>query len=101
MYGYDAGVLGGVQGTEPFLSAMGHPTGKWVIPMIASSYTLAATVCSFSIAFIGLGLGRRRSILIGDLFVIIGAAVQASAFGVGQMIAGRVLCVSTCHLSFE
>ena len=27
MYGYDAGVLGGVQTTRPFLEAMGHPTG--------------------------------------------------------------------------
>jgi hypothetical protein len=37
LYGYDAGVLGGVQNTKPFLDAMGNPTGSFVIPMIASS----------------------------------------------------------------
>lgn len=38
-YGYDAGVLGGVQETEPFLDAIGNPTGAITIPIIASSYT--------------------------------------------------------------
>lgn len=94
MYGYDAGVLGGVQGTEPFLKAMGHPTGKWVIPMIASSYTLAAAVCSLAVSWLGLPLGRRNCILLGDAFVIVGAALQASAWSVPQIIVSRVICVS-------
>ncbi|KAK5941733.1 hypothetical protein PMZ80_005684 [Knufia obscura] len=92
MYGYDAGVLGGVQTTKPFLDAMGHPTGTYVIPMIASSYTLAAAVCSLAVSIIGLPLGRRNCILLGDAFVIVGASLQASAWSVPQIIVGRVLC---------
>jgi MFS family permease len=92
MYGYDAGVLGGVQTTKPFLDAMNHPTGIYVIPMIASSYTLAAAVCSLAVTMLGMPLGRRGCILMGDAFVIVGAILQASAWSVPQIIVGRVLC---------
>ncbi|KAK5446521.1 hypothetical protein LTS15_009860 [Exophiala xenobiotica] len=92
MYGYDAGVLGGVQSTKPFLDAMNHPTGTYVIPMIASSYTLAAAVCSLAVTMLGMPLGRRGCILMGNAFVIVGAILQASAWSVPQIIVGRVLC---------
>ncbi|RVX74849.1 hypothetical protein B0A52_01126 [Exophiala mesophila] len=92
MYGYDAGVLGGVQTTKPFLDAIGHPTGTYVIPMIASSYTLAAAVCSLAVSVLGMPLGRRGCILMGDGLVIVGAAIQASSWSVAQMIASRIIC---------
>ncbi|KFZ10526.1 hypothetical protein V502_08077 [Pseudogymnoascus sp. VKM F-4520 (FW-2644)] len=92
MYGYDAGVLGGVQTTEPFLRAMGYPTGTYVIPMIASSYTLAAAVCSLMVTMVGMPLGRRNCILLGNLLVIIGASLQASSWSVAQIIVARIIC---------
>jgi MFS family permease len=92
MYGYDAGVLGGIQTTKPFLDAIGNPTGTYVIPMIASSYTLAAAVCSLAVMAIGMPLGRRNCILLGDAFVIVGATLQATSFSVPQIIISRVLC---------
>src|SRR6201996_642131 len=92
MYGYDAGVLGGIQTTKPFLDAMGHPTGTYVIPMIASSYTLAAAVCSLAVTVLGMPMGRRGCILMGNGLVIVGASIQASSWSVAQIIVGRVLC---------
>ncbi|KFY09380.1 hypothetical protein V491_08211 [Pseudogymnoascus sp. VKM F-3775] len=92
MYGYDAGVLGGVQTTEPFRRAMGYPTGAYVIPMIASSYTLAAAVCSLMVTMVGMPLGRRNCILLGNLLVIVGAALQAPSWSVAQIIVARVIC---------
>jgi MFS family permease len=92
MYGYDAGVLGGIQTTKPFLDAIGNPTGTYVIPMIASSYTLAAAVCSLAVMAIGMPLGRRNCILMGDAFVIVGTILQATSFSVAQIIIARVLC---------
>ncbi|KAB5531367.1 general substrate transporter [Coniochaeta sp. 2T2.1] len=92
MYGYDAGVLGGIQDTAPFRRAMGNPTGTYVIPMIASAYTLAAAVCSLVVVFIGMPLGRRGCVLMGNAFVIAGGSLQASAWSVPHMIVGRILC---------
>jgi MFS family permease len=97
-----------VQGTDAFLKAMGvsdptcfgfqqltylqYPTGTYVIPMIASSYTLAATICCLIVSIIGMPLGRRNIILLGNAFVVVGAVIQASSWSVGQIIAGRILC---------
>jgi MFS family permease len=103
MFGYDAGVLAGVQATEPFLSAIGHPErySTVIIPMIASSYTLGAWVMSMIISFIGAPMGRRNCILAGNLLVIVGGALQATTTTVAQIIVGRVLCVSAYEYSTE
>ncbi len=37
-------------------------------------------------------LGRRRTILVGDAFVIVGGSLQASSWSVAQIIVARVLC---------
>lgn len=41
--------------------------------------------------FVGERLGRRWSIIIGCIVLSIGAAIQASAYSVGQLIGGRVI----------
>lgn len=60
--------------------------------MIASSYTLAAAVCALFVACCGMPLGRRNCLLLGNGLVVVGGALQASAWSVSQMIAGRVVC---------
>ncbi|KAJ6092307.1 hypothetical protein N7467_004276 [Penicillium canescens] len=92
LYGYDAGVLGGVQETRPFREALGNPTGPYIIPMVASSYTLAATVCALAVSWLGMPLGRRGCIVLGNALVVIGGSIQASSWSVAQIIVGRVLC---------
>ncbi|KAH8691883.1 putative sugar transporter STL1 [Talaromyces proteolyticus] len=91
LYGYDAGVLGGVQSTKPFLDAIQNPKGSYIIPMIASSYSLSATLSSVICMFTGMKMGRRNSILMGNAIVVIGGALQASSFSVAQIIVGRLL----------
>ncbi|KAJ5892650.1 hypothetical protein N7504_009341 [Penicillium tannophilum] len=89
--GYQAGVLGGVQSTTPFLNAIGNPTGTETIPMIASSYTLAAAFMACVVMLIGMPLGRRNCIIIGNALIVIGGAIQAASFSVPQIIVARVL----------
>ncbi|KAJ5532458.1 hypothetical protein N7494_009010 [Penicillium frequentans] len=89
--GYQAGVLGGVQSTIPFLNAIGNPTGTETIPMIASSYTLAAAFMACVVMLIGMPLGRRNCIIIGNALIVIGGAIQAASFSVPQIIVARVL----------
>ncbi|KAG0645578.1 Hexose transporter 4 [Hyphodiscus hymeniophilus] len=94
LYGYDSGVLAGVQNTKPYLDALGNPQLKstYIIPMIASSFVLGAWAMSMMISFIGMPMGRRYCILSGDVLVTIGGAIQASSHSVPQIIVGRVLC---------
>jgi MFS family permease len=91
---YDAGVLGGVLLHEPFLDAIGNPTGVYIIPMISSSYSLAACVTSFFVATFAFKIGRRGTIILGCVVAVIGSVIQSSAYSVAQLIVGRVCTVS-------
>jgi MFS family permease len=75
----------------PFLDAIGHPKDVWTIPMITTSYDLAACVTAVGIAPFTFRLGRRGTILLGNLVAVFGAVIQASSYFVGQLIAGRLL----------
>ncbi|KUJ12466.1 MFS transporter [Mollisia scopiformis] len=90
MYGYDAGVLGGVLLHKPFLDAIGNPTGVYIIPMISSSYSLAACVTSFFVAFVAFKIGRRGTIILGCVVAVIGSVIQSSSYSVAQLIVGRI-----------
>ena len=91
LYGWDAGVLGGIQETPQFRDAIGNPTGAFIIPIIASIYNLAASIMSLCVTFFGMKIGRRGTILLGDLMICIGALLQASTYSVGQIIVGRIV----------
>ncbi|KAI4724863.1 putative sugar transporter STL1 [Aureobasidium sp. EXF-10728] len=91
LYGWDAGVLGGIQETPQFRAAIGNPQGAFIIPVIASIYNLAAGVMSLCVSFYGMRIGRKGTILLGCLLICIGALLQASTYSVGQIIAGRIV----------
>lgn len=91
LYGWDAGVLGGIQGTDEFKAAIGNPQGAFVIPIIAAVYNLAAGVMSLCVSFFGMKIGRKGTMLLGDLLICIGALLQASTYSVGQIIVGRIV----------
>ncbi|KAJ5365537.1 hypothetical protein N7517_008423 [Penicillium concentricum] len=90
--GYQAGILGGVQDTKQYRDALGNPEGTEIIPMIASSYTLAATVMSIVVVVVGMPLGRRNSILLGAVLIFFGGIIQAASYSVAQIIVARVIC---------
>lgn len=74
---------------------MGNPTGEYIIPMISSSYSLAACVTSVFVATFAFQIGRRGTIILGCIVAVIGSVIQSSAYSVAQLIIGRVCTVST------
>ena len=103
------GVLGGIQETPQFQNAIGRPKEGFgpfvcgnrslvllqltdqVIPVIASIYNLAAGIMSLCVSSFGMKLGRKGTILLGCLFICIGALLQASSYSVAQIIVGRIV----------
>lgn len=59
--------------------------------MIVSLYALGAFFGSIVAIFIGDRLGRRRTIIIGQILLVVGYAIQSSAFALSQLIVGRIL----------
>ncbi|CRL29911.1 Major facilitator superfamily, general substrate transporter [Penicillium camemberti] len=72
------------------ISSSLYPKRSYIIPMIASSYTLAAAVGSLTVMMFGMVLGRRYCIVLGNVCAIIGVVLQASSWSVPQIIVGRV-----------
>lgn len=69
---------------------MGRPSAD-VQSTMASLYTIGAFVGSLFTVWTGDILGRPRQILVGSIILAIGAAIQASSYGVSQMIVGRII----------
>ncbi|KAL5332976.1 general substrate transporter [Aspergillus crustosus] len=91
LFGYDQGVFSGIVENENFLEHMNHPNDS-LMGIIVSIYNLGCftgCVVNFVIAE---RLGRRRAMWLAMVWVIIGATLQTSAYGVPHMMVGRFLC---------
>lgn len=71
---------------------MQNPKGDLTIPIIASIYNLAAFVSSMFTAVVGMKIGRRKTILLGNICIIIGSILQAATYSVAQIVVGRIIC---------
>jgi MFS family permease len=56
-----------------------------------ASYNLGCFAGAIACIWLGDFLGRRKTIFLGSAIMVIGAAIQTSAFSLGQLIAGRVI----------
>lgn len=56
-----------------------------------ASYNLGCLLGAITTIWIGDILGRRKTIFLGSSIMIIGAALQCSAFRLGHFVAGRVI----------
>ncbi|KAK3714328.1 hypothetical protein LTR37_007914 [Vermiconidia calcicola] len=90
LFGYDQGVFGGVLTNPAFIKTFDNPSAV-VQSQLVSTYYLGAVFGAFASNYIGDKIGRRRAILLGCIFLTVGGALQAAAFGLPQMIVGRIV----------
>jgi MFS family permease len=90
LYGYDQGVFGGILENEDWLQQFGHP-GDTLTGFIVSSYNLGCLVGCFMNFVLGEKLGRRWTIWVAMGWILVGAALQATAFTRGHLIVGRIV----------
>ncbi|RDW76938.1 hypothetical protein BP6252_04991 [Coleophoma cylindrospora] len=90
LFGYDQGVLGGLVSQPSFLNAIGNPNSTYLGTIVAL-YNIGCLVGCLISAVYGDRLGRKRSIIWGCLIMVVGAVIQASTYGAGQLIAGRLI----------
>ncbi|CZT25677.1 probable sugar transporter STL1 [Ramularia collo-cygni] len=95
LFGYDQGVMSGII-TEPrFLQQFPQmdPQNKSgaIQALVVAIYEIGCLLGSGLIIFVGDKLGRRKSVLIGTLIMLVGTALQATASTLGHMIVGRIV----------
>ncbi|KAF2096100.1 general substrate transporter [Rhizodiscina lignyota] len=98
LFGYDQGVFGGLLSNKLFLRTFGNPDAT-IQGQIVSTYDIGCIIGALSSIFVADKLGRRRSIQLGCCFVVVGGLLQATAFGLPQMIIGRI--VAGCGTGFN
>ncbi|KAK9798428.1 putative General substrate transporter [Seiridium cardinale] len=91
LFGYDQGVFGGVIVTPDFLDLLGIASDATMQSTVTAIYDVGCFLGAVSVIWIGEPLGRKKTILLGTTIMSIGAVLQIAAFGVPQMIVGRVI----------
>ncbi|KAH8895750.1 general substrate transporter [Thozetella sp. PMI_491] len=91
LFGYDQGVFGGVIVTDDFLDLLGIKDDPSMQSTVTAIYDIGCFLGALSVIWIGEPLGRKNTILIGTTIMSVGAILQITAFGVPQMIVGRVI----------
>ena len=90
LFGYDQGVFGGLITNPNFLDTFGHPA-PGLLGIIVSIYNLGCLMgCALNFV-LGERLGRRWAIMGAMIFIVVGAVIQSSAYGVPQLMVGRVI----------
>lgn len=100
LFGYDQGVMGGLLTLESFVAVFPEIDTRYVTGnspkatkqgIAIGSYNLGCFLGAVITIWLGQFLGRRRTIFVGSAIMVVGAAIQASAFGLAQLIVGRVI----------
>ena len=90
LFGYDQGVMSGIVISHYWLSQMGHPS-TIMISTITALYDIGAVFGAIGAALVGDKLGRKRTLMLGCIVLIVGSILMASCFERVQMMVGRVL----------
>jgi MFS family permease len=76
LIGYDNGLMGGFVNSPAFTETFGIDTktnaGTNMIALIVAIYEIGCFIGAVTTSFIGEGLGRRKSVLIGVIIMVIG-----------------------------
>lgn len=91
--GYDQGVFSGVVISQDFLRLhnLEGTTKTTLLSTVTAIYDVDCCIGSLLAYSIGERLGRRNTVLLGTIVMTIGAILQASSYGLGQMMTGRVV----------
>ncbi|KAF7188248.1 Sugar transporter STL1 [Pseudocercospora fuligena] len=90
LFGYDQGLFGGILGGQRFQDMLGNPSST-LTGLVTGVYDLGCAVGAVAAFIWGERIGRKRSIIIANIIVIVGAAIQTACYSYGQMAAARVI----------
>ncbi|OAL53129.1 general substrate transporter [Pyrenochaeta sp. DS3sAY3a] len=90
LFGYDQGVLGGLVTQPSFLDAIGRPSASFLGTIVALYNIGCLAGCIFAAIF-GNKLGRKNTILLGSIIMVIGGVIQTATYGAIQLIIGRLI----------
>ncbi|KAK1993692.1 general substrate transporter [Colletotrichum falcatum] len=98
LFGYDQGVMSGLltgyafTRTFPEIDTTDGGAGSSSLQgTVVAIYEIGCFFGAIFCLLVGESLGRRRCIMVGCAVLTVGAALQAAAFGIPQMVVGRIV----------
>jgi MFS family permease len=91
LFGYDMSVMGGIITEPAFTSVFPSMNDATIQGIVIASFELGALVGALSCLDLGDRLGRRSTVWVGMTFMLVGGALQCSAWHVSQLTVGRVI----------
>ncbi|KAK9234704.1 general substrate transporter [Lipomyces kononenkoae] len=90
LVGYDNGLMGGFINGKPFNRVFNYPRPS-LLSTVVAIYEVGGGVGAVGVSFVGDRIGRRQSVALGAILMIVGAVLQASAYQLAQMFVGRII----------
>ncbi|KAK5174697.1 uncharacterized protein LTR77_001779 [Saxophila tyrrhenica] len=90
LFGYDQGLFGGILAGDGFNEMLGNPSPT-LTGLVTAIYDIGCALGAVAAFLFGERIGRKRSIILANIIVIVGAAVQTACYSYGQMIAARII----------
>ncbi|RLV95949.1 Sugar transporter STL1 [Spathaspora sp. JA1] len=97
LFGYDQGVMGSLLTLPTFretfveIDTTRYPERATFQGLVVAIYEIGCLAGALYTMYIGDKIGRRKTIFIGCIIMIIGAIIQAASFSVSQLIVGRIV----------
>lgn len=88
--GFDGSMMNGLQSLKYWQDYFDHPTGA-VLGLFGCVMSVGSLVGLLFTPYLLDSLGRRVSLLVGALFMLLGIALQAGATGFGMFVAARFI----------
>ncbi|KDQ64050.1 hypothetical protein JAAARDRAFT_52051 [Jaapia argillacea MUCL 33604] len=88
--GFDSSMVNGLQAVGTWDTFFNHPRSA-ILGLISAMYSLGAVCALPFVPIISDRLGRRRSIVLGSLFMLIGAILQAASQNFAMFIVSRFI----------
>ncbi|KAI0321836.1 general substrate transporter [Amylostereum chailletii] len=98
LFGYDQGVMSALltagQWEKIFpqtVASDAHPEYATLQSFVVAVYEIGCLIGAISNLWIGDRLGRRKTIALGGIIMIIGAIIQTASFSYAQMVVARII----------
>lgn len=86
--------MGGFLTSTPFedtFPSISGPNDSTMQGFTVAVYEIGCAIGALAVIFGGDMFGRRVTVMVGELILIIGAILQASSFSLAQLIVGRII----------
>ncbi|KAI5805156.1 MFS transporter [Geopyxis carbonaria] len=86
--GFDGSIMNGLQAVDAWDNYFDHPRGA-ILGIMNSIYSLGALSMMVFVPWVNDRFGRRRSIIVGSIIMVIGAVLQTASVHLGMFLAAR------------